>query len=146
MFWTYIFLGCYISHEAPLKSLEMYGNETAVNLIKAESILNCQDKKWCSFLCVLGLSSVIQRQILTYYPDFGLPKFKTAFQHEIEPRSSTISKNICSNLHMLLCYNGQIDHSKPFKHNHFVPLISVSLKRKQASKIPIIVSKKDNKY
>ena len=42
-----------------------------VDLVKQEAILNCNDRKWSSFLCILGLSSVLQRNIFTYYPDCG---------------------------------------------------------------------------
>ena len=35
-------------------------------LVRHEAILNITDKKWSSFLCVLGLSSVLHRNIYTY--------------------------------------------------------------------------------
>ena len=37
-------------------------------LVRHEAILNITDKKW-SFLCILGLSSVLHINIYTYYPD-----------------------------------------------------------------------------
>ena len=45
------------------------------NLVKQEAILNCNDRKW-SFLCILGLSSVLQTNIFTFYPDCGAQSFK----------------------------------------------------------------------
>jgi hypothetical protein len=46
-------------------------DSTKDNLVKQVAILNCGDKKWSSFLCILGLSSVLRRNIHTYYPDAG---------------------------------------------------------------------------
>ena len=46
------------------------------DIIKNEAILNCHDKQWCSFLCMLGLSSAISVNISSYYPDCGLEKYK----------------------------------------------------------------------
>ena len=40
--------------------------------VKEEAINNCHDKSWSSFLCISGLSSVIQRSIYSLYPDFVL--------------------------------------------------------------------------
>ena len=49
---------------------------TKQDLVKQEAILNCADKKWSSFLCILGLSSVLGRNIHTYYPDSGEDRYK----------------------------------------------------------------------
>ena len=46
------------------------------NLIKNEAIRNSCDKKWSSFLCMLGLSSVISANISSHYPDCGQEKYK----------------------------------------------------------------------
>ena len=39
------------------------------DLVGLEAILNITDKKWSLFLCILGLSTVLHRNIYTYYPD-----------------------------------------------------------------------------
>ena len=39
------------------------------DLVGLEAILNIADKKWSLFLCILGLSTVLHRNIYTYYPD-----------------------------------------------------------------------------
>ena len=43
---------------------------------KTRGNLNCNDMKWSSFLCILGLSSVLGRNIHTYYPDCGEERYK----------------------------------------------------------------------
>ena len=37
--------------------------------IKHEAILNCVNNEWCSFMCLLSLSSVLKNQIHSFYPD-----------------------------------------------------------------------------
>ena len=43
------------------------GGSSGEVLVKAEAINCCRDKKWSSFLCILALSSVINRRIQTFY-------------------------------------------------------------------------------
>ena len=53
-------------------SVECLDTGSAKNyLVRHEAIVNITgtDKKWSSFLCILGLSSVLHRNIYTYYPD-----------------------------------------------------------------------------
>ena len=58
-----------------------------VELIKAEAVSICKYlKKWSGFLAILSLSSVINRNIVTYYPDFGPERYKIMFNQEIAPR------------------------------------------------------------
>ena len=56
------------------------------NLVKQEGILNYNDGKWSSFLCILGLSSVLQTNIFTYYPDCGAQRFKHLFNCMLQQR------------------------------------------------------------
>lgn len=90
-------------------------------LVKKQAFVNCTDKKWSSFLCILGLSSVINRKIVTYYPDCGERRWKLLFNRQIKPRSSL--KTGLENLHILFCFEGVIKSGDAFKSNHFVPLI-----------------------
>ena len=38
------------------------------DLVRKEAILNCSSHKWSSFLCILGLSSVLGTNILYLLP------------------------------------------------------------------------------
>ena len=38
-------------------------------IVKNQAPLNFQDKRWCSFLCMLALSSVTSADIFSHYPD-----------------------------------------------------------------------------
>ena len=53
--------------------------------VKAEAIHNCFDKRWCSFICILAVSSVVNKTIFTFYPDFGDVKYKLLFTQEVKP-------------------------------------------------------------
>ena len=64
----------------------------ATDLIKQEEILNCKNKTWSGFLCVLALSSVIGRNINTFYPDCGHKKYGFLFNQKIEPETSNYTK------------------------------------------------------
>ena len=39
--------------------------------IKHEAILNCIDNEWCSFMCLLGLSSALKSQMYSIYQNAG---------------------------------------------------------------------------
>ena len=60
-------------------------NLTDDALVKQDAISNCHDSRWSSFLCILGLSSVIKRNIYTYYPDYGQQRSKVLFNAIINP-------------------------------------------------------------
>ena len=54
-----------------LVSFECLDSRLSGSELVKEAIVNCHDKKWSSFLCILGLSSVINRNIVAHYPDCG---------------------------------------------------------------------------
>ena len=66
-----------VSHEA------LDSNKQTEELIIEESILNCANKRWSSFICLLALSSVTAREIVSYYPDIGVENFKLFFKSKI---------------------------------------------------------------
>ena len=91
-------------------------------LVRQEAISNCNAGKWPSFLCIMGLSSVLQRNIITYYPDFGDLRFKLLFNRVIQPRLHA-KKSTVKDLRILFCYEGDVTPGEKFQPNHFVPLI-----------------------
>lgn len=109
-------------------------------LVEHEALLNLDEGKWTGLLCILALSSVVGREIHTYYPDCGVKKYKNLFTQKIKPRTyySTLP------LHILFCREGTYNAKVEFQHNHYVPLAfkaSKSLKRNISSVHPIIPSK-----
>ena len=59
---------------------------TGEDLVRVEAISNCTEKVWSSFICILALSTVVNRKICSLYPDFGHEKYKLLFNQEIHPR------------------------------------------------------------
>ncbi|XP_057316227.1 52 kDa repressor of the inhibitor of the protein kinase-like [Hydractinia symbiolongicarpus] len=127
--------GLLVSHAA------LDSGKTADALIKVEAMHNIKNFEWCSFVCVLALSSAISRNIITLYPDCGHAKLKLLYSQNIEPRDSAVSS---TSLHILLCYCGTLPTQIEFKHNHFVPLLcGVHPKRKIKQPLPKPVIKKN---
>ena len=117
------------------------------DLVKQEAISNCNAGKWSSFLCIMGLSSILQRNIITYYPDCGELRFKLLFNRKVQPRLHT--KKGLKDLHILFCYEGDIRPGEIFQHNHFVPLLfHVRLQKRKlvASSPPSVAAKKQKVY
>ena len=94
---------------------------TKEDLVKQEAILNCNDRKWSSFLCILGASSVLHRNIFCYYPDFGEKRNKLLFNRLVKPRQQ--SQKGMDDIHILFCHEGVIKPGETFRPNHFVLLL-----------------------
>ena len=77
-------------------------DSTKDNLVKQVAILNCGDKKWSSVLCILGLSSVLCRNIHTYYPDAGVVRYKLFFNRLVQPCQNP-QKGV-DDIHILFCH------------------------------------------
>ena len=114
---------------------------TKDDLVKHEAIVI---KMWSSFLCICGLSSVLQRNIFTYYPDCGNHRYKL-FDGLIKPRQYTEKGS--DDLHILFCYEGTIKPGETFQSDHFVSLLfsSHGQKRKSAANSTASIATKKRK-
>ena len=72
-----------------------------------EAYLNCFDKTFSSFICLIALSSVIKQPIESVYPEIGFKKYHSFFNTIIKPR---ISKLNCP-INILWC---NLDKTKVF--------------------------------
>ena len=72
-------------------TLEHFSSDN-IGAVKNEAILNCKDFEWSSFMCLLGLSSVLKGRILSYYRDVGDVNHKYLFNCNITPRISNINQ------------------------------------------------------
>ena len=72
-------------------------------------------------MCILGLSSVINKRIHCIYQDFGLAKYKMIFNGLIKPRGTASPS---STFYLLFFSEKGIKPGISFKTDHFVPLIS----------------------
>ena len=100
-------------------------------LLRAEAIANCEDKKWCGSICLVTLSTFTCRNIFSLYPDFNsnLLRWSLLFNQKIEPGPPV--KPFCDDLRILFCYEGVLPSSVTFKQNHYVPLICSAETRKR---------------
>ena len=97
-------------------------------LVREESKQNFNDHIWSSFLCILSLSSVIQRSIISVFPDFGPLKYRTLFNAQIFPRTGDFGN---SPFRILFCNLTRVPLGKDFFANHYVPLTN----RKKMKKV-----------
>ena len=114
---------------------------TKADLVIQEAILNCTNNKWSSFLCILGLSSVLRRNISTYYPDCSEDMYKLLFNRLVLPRQDA-QKGV-DNIHILFCRDGNINPGETFQSNHFVPLLlSWQKQKRKSAELQTLVIKK----
>ena len=99
------------------------------NYIQEEAINMCENFRFSSFLCVLGLSTVVNSSISIVYPDFDDLHYKVALSHTIQPRQYYQSSSVCCNSIKILFCNLNSGSTK-FKGNHFVPLLKNEGKKK----------------
>ena len=69
-------------------------------LIKAKAMNCCFPKAWCPSTCMLGLSSVIEQEIQSVYPDYGMYKIRAMYNNIIGPRVMSEEK---SPINILFC-------------------------------------------
>ena len=84
-------------------------------------------------MCLLGLSSALKGQVLSFYPDVGDFNHKHLFNCHITPRTSSINQKC---FRILFCRNepfGTFVKSAKFQSNHFVPLLPTIQKRKKSN-------------
>ena len=115
-------------------------------MIQKEALSNCRANTFSSFICMIALSSVIKKPIISHYPDCGANMYKETFNTTINPRTSI--KKVSSAIHILWCNTntnpGSVSN-KNWRPNHFVPLIQQISKIGAKRKISCLTqSKKDN--
>ena len=130
-----VFQSAYLSQKEPKRSpesifyLSLKNDTLDSNLknkedtVKREAILNCQNFAWSSFMCMLGLSSVIKGKIISHYPDIGDAMCRLLFYQVIFPRIQN-SQQKTFNLLFCRCEPlGNFRKFEKFQTKHFVPLL-----------------------
>ena len=90
-------------------------------LVRVEAISTCNDKRFASFLCILGLSSVTNKNINLFYPDCGRLRFKLLFNQQVHPRLPLAT--VSDDLHILFSFQDTVTAGEILKPNHFVPIV-----------------------
>ena len=100
-------------------------SKLTADAVKYEAEQNCIVNNWSSFLCILGLSSVINFKIRTVFPDCGSLLDKLLKNMLIEPRESEKSEKRV--IYILFCQSANpgekiSEHTRDrFQSNHFSP-------------------------
>ena len=93
--------------------------------IQKEGILNLNNKRWSSLMCLLALSSVIGMQIRSIYPTTDIHdtnRYEDMFNLVAIPSTYTNQNAVINILWSRSC---SLDNTKnvSFKPNHFVPVL-----------------------
>ena len=84
-----------------------------------ESKKNVKNYVWAP--CILSLSSVIKRSIITCYPDFGIAKYRVVFNQKVWPRCKD---NCFVPFRILFCGLSNVEKNTNFCPSHYVPLVN----------------------
>ena len=99
------------------------GFKNFIDPVKHETISNCVSSEGCSFMFLLGLSSVLKSQINYFYPDIGGLMCEQFFNQFIVQRIQNTQQKrfrilFCRTKPFVSCCKLQT-----FQPNHFVPLL-----------------------
>ena len=112
------------------KSFNSFVSTDIVKSVKDEAIYNLKNGEYCSFLCMLALSTIIGTQINCIYPSIGQKKYRLLFNNVIKPRqcySSSVG-HVTTPISIMFSRIGINENCGEFVPNYFVPIIQDSRK------------------
>ena len=116
---------------------------SVIEIVKNEAAHTCHKNAWSSFLCILGLSTVLDRRIETYYPDTNVNKYSLLFNTtKISPRM-IMTESALTPIRILFCRSTPtLENCSIFQPNHFVPLITSNFKGKKNKSLSFLSLKR----
>ena len=90
--------------------------------MKGKATSNLKNGQYCSFLCILALSTIIGTKINCIYPSIGQKKYRLLFNNVIKP------SHVTTPISIMFSRIGKNENSAEFAPNHFVPIIQESCK------------------
>ena len=75
-----------------------------------EALNMSKDRVWSSFMCILAVSSVLNKIISCNYPDSGLVKYRQLMHRSVMSRSGSA----LITFEVLYCSEGSPVYDKPF--------------------------------
>ena len=114
----------------PQKSFNSFISADIVKSVKDEAIYNLKNGQYCSFLCILALSTIIGTQINCIYPSIGQKKYRLLFNNFIKPHQcySSSVNHVITPISIMFSRIGINENCAEFVPNHFVPIIQDSCK------------------
>ena len=112
------------------KSFNSFVSADIVKSVKDEAIYNLKNGQYCSFLCILALSTIIGTQINCIYPSIGQKKYRLLFNNIIKPSQcySSSVNHVTTPISIMFSRIGVNENCAEFVSNYFVPTIQESCK------------------
>ena len=101
------------------------GFKSFSDAVKHEAILNCVNNEWCSFMCLVGLFSVLKSQIHSFYPYIENLMCKQLFKQVIVPRIQKTQQKCFRILFCRIEPFGSFYKLQIFQPNHVVLLLTL---------------------
>jgi len=95
-----------------------------IKAVLKEAADTCNDMQWSGMLDIMGLASVLKKNIRSVYPDCN-GNIRPLINGVVKPLTCTISSSLENTLFILWSRDGDF-HSipgQPFQPNHFVPIV-----------------------
>ena len=112
------------------KRFNSFVSKDIAKSVKEEAIYNLKHDQYCSFLCILALSTIIGIQTNCIYPSIGQKMYRLLFNNVVKPRQSYSSsvKHVTTPISIMFSIIRINKNFAEFLPNHFVPIIQDSRK------------------
>ena len=102
-------------------------NRSKTDTVKSEALVACTRGEWSSFLHILGIASVLSKQVQSIYPDVNF-RFRSLIHRIVKPRASATNDPLGDEdqVNILWSRDGGFDNRPGvwYEPNHFVPVVT----------------------
>lgn len=102
-------------------------NRSKTDAVKSEALVACTRGEWSSFLHILGIASVLSKQVQSIYPDVNF-RFRSLIHRIVKPRASATNDppGDEDQVNILWSRDGGFDNRPGvwYEPNHFVPVVT----------------------
>ncbi|XP_044180490.1 uncharacterized protein LOC122961749 [Acropora millepora] len=106
---------------------ECLKNRSKTDAVKSEARVACTRGEWSSFLHILGIASVLSKQVQSIYPDVNF-RFRSLIHRIVKPRASATNDPLGDEdqVNILWSRDGGFDNRPGvwYEPNHFVPVLT----------------------
>ena len=102
-------------------------NRSKTDAVKSETLVACTRGEWSSFLHILGIASVLSKQVQSICPDVNF-RFRSLIHRIVKPRASATNDPLGDEdqVNILWSRDGGFDNRPGvwYEPNHFVPVVT----------------------
>lgn len=102
-------------------------NRSKTDAVKSEALVACTRGEWSSFLHILGIASVLSKQVQSIYPDVNF-RFRSLIHRIVKPRASATNDPLGDEdqVNILWSRDGGFDNRPGvwYEPNHFVSVVT----------------------